>query len=374
MLCVEAHAARHQDLGELHSRINALEKKLGQNEASKNEAADALRESEIAISSTSRKLAELDARERDVDASLSQLMGETAKVGDSIRLQQDLLGKLLYRHYLTGEQEYLKLLLNEQDPNQVARNLQYLTYISRARADMLRNLSGNLHELDTLAISTREKKAELEDIMARQRAQKQELEQEKARKKAVLERVSIQIGKERKEISRLKQDENRLKRLVEKIGKTIRQSSKSLMRNEKLPDASLDNSPFRQLKGHLSLPVQGELTNRFGAPRLDGGLLWKGLFIRAATGQKVRAVAAGQVVFADWLRGFGNMIILDHGGGYMSLYGDNETLLKGVGDRVHGGDTIAEVGNSGGNAESGLYFELREQGVPLDPMKWVTIK
>lgn len=371
MLCGDAHAAR-EDLGKLHSRINALEKELGQSEASKNEAADALRESEIAISNSVRKLRALDARERDTDASLSRLQGETTKVGNDIKLQQDLLGKLLYQHYLTGEQEYLKLLLDAHDPNQVARNLQYLTYISRARADMLGHLRANLKQLDTLAASTRGKKAELEDIMSKQRVQKQELEKERARKKAVLDRVSIQIGKQRKEISRLKRDENRLKRLVERIGKTIRQPG--LVRNERLPDASLDNTPFRRLKGHLSLPVKGEVTNRFGASRLNGGLLWKGLFIRAATGQDVKAIAAGRVVFADWLRGFGNLIILDHGGGYMSLYGDNESLLKKLGDSVHGGDTIAEVGNSGGIAESGLYFELRDQGVPLDPMKWVTIK
>lgn len=374
MLCGEAQAARHQDLGALHSRINALEKQLGQNEASKNEAADALRESETAISRTARKLHNLNSQKRDADASLSRLQGETATVGNSIKLQQNLLGRLLYRHYLTGEQEYLKLLLNAQDPNQVARNLQYLTYISRAREDMLRKMRRDLHQLDNLASSTRQKKTELEDIMSKQRVQKQALEKEKAQRKAVLEHMSIQIGKQRKEISRLKRDENRLKRLVERIGKSIRQSSRGLLRNESLPDASFDNKPFRRLKGHLHLPVKGVLTNRFGATRLEGGLLWKGLFIRAATGQEVKAIAAGHVVFADWLRGFGNMIILDHGDGYMSLYGDNETLLKEVGDVVHGGDTIAEVGNSGGNSESGLYFELRNQGVPLDPMKWVTIK
>ena len=374
LLCGNAHAARHQDLGELHSRISSLEKQLGQNEASRNEAADALRESEVAISNTMRRLRSLDGQERDANASLVRLQGETAKVRDGIRLQQDLLGKLLYQRYLYGEQEYLKLLLDSQDPNQVARRLEYLTYISRARAAMLRNLRANLKELDTLTASTRDKKSELDDILSKQRLQKQELEKEKAQRKTVLDRVSGEIGKQRKEISRLKRDEARLKRLVERIGKTARRSSAGQIRNERLPDASLDSSPFAKLKGKLSLPVRGVLLNRFGASRMNGGLVWKGLFIRAATGQDVKVIAAGRVVFADWLRGFGNIIIVDHGDGYMSLYGDNETLLRKVGDNVHGGDVIAEVGNSGGNAESGLYFELRNQGVPLDPMKWVTVK
>ncbi len=358
----------------MHSRISSLEKQLGRNEASRNEAADALRESEVAISNTMRRLRTLDGQERDANASLVRLQGETARVRDSIRLQQDLLGKLLYQRYLYGEQEYLKLLLDSQDPNQVARSLEYLTYISRARAAMLRNLRVNLKELDTLTASTRDKKNELDDILSKQRLQKQELEKEKAQRKAVLDRVSGEIGKQRKEISRLKRDEARLKRLVERIGKTARRSSAGQIRNERLPDASLDSSPFAKLKGKLSLPVRGVLLNRFGASRMNGGLVWKGLFIRAATGQDVKVIAAGRVVFADWLRGFGNIIIVDHGDGYMSLYGDNETLLRKVGDNVHGGDVIAEVGNSGGNAESGLYFELRNQGVPLDPMKWVTVK
>jgi septal ring factor EnvC (AmiA/AmiB activator) len=122
------------------------------------------------------------------------------------------------------------------------------------------------------------------------------------------------------------------------------------------------------------LPVRGELANRFGSPRADGGVTWKGLFIRSANGSEVKAVATGRVVFADWLRGFGNLMIVDHGNSYMSLYGNNETIHRQVGDAVRGGETIATVGNSGGNPDSGLYFELRHQGKPFDPLNWVRIK
>ena len=120
------------------------------------------------------------------------------------------------------------------------------------------------------------------------------------------------------------------------------------------------------------MPVKGVVSNKFGSARPDSTVLWKGLFLRAAANQPVKAVAAGRVVFADWLRGFGNLLILDHGKGYMSLYGNNETLYKQVGDVLRGGDTIAAVGNSGGNEESGLYFELRHEGQPMDPMKWIS--
>jgi septal ring factor EnvC (AmiA/AmiB activator) len=141
-----------------------------------------------------------------------------------------------------------------------------------------------------------------------------------------------------------------------------------------LPDADSGSGTFRQLKGKLRLPVIGELMNRFGGQRQDSGLSWKGLFISAKPGLDVKAVASGKVVYADWLRGFGNLLILDHGDGYMSLYGNNESLLKQTGDEAKAGDTIAATGNSGGNPDSGLYFELRFQGKPFDPLPWVTLK
>jgi septal ring factor EnvC (AmiA/AmiB activator) len=136
----------------------------------------------------------------------------------------------------------------------------------------------------------------------------------------------------------------------------------------------VERKEFSSLKGLLSLPIRGEIVNRFGGPRSNGGITWKGLFIRSTIGMNVKAIAYGQVVFADWLRGFGNILIVDHGNGYMSLYGNNHILAKKVGDTIHSGDTIAIVGNSGGNPDSGLYFELRHKGKPFDPLKWVKLK
>jgi septal ring factor EnvC (AmiA/AmiB activator) len=146
------------------------------------------------------------------------------------------------------------------------------------------------------------------------------------------------------------------------------------VRNEILPQAGQESADFQRLKGRLRLPVVGELANRFGSPRHDTGLTWNGLFLASRTGAEVRAIAAGRVVFADWLRGFGNLLILDHGGGYMSLYGNNESVLRQPGDSVRAGDAIAAVGSSGGSAETGLYFEIRYRGKPVDPLSWVTLK
>jgi len=144
--------------------------------------------------------------------------------------------------------------------------------------------------------------------------------------------------------------------------------------NNALPTNAFDGGNFAALRGKLNLPVRGDVTNRFGAAREDTGVSWKGLFIKSSEGSDVKSVASGRVVFADWMRGFGNLLIIDHGDGYMSLYGNNQALLRKVGDTVKGGDTVASVGNSGGNESSGLYYELRKQSRPFDPLSWSVLR
>jgi septal ring factor EnvC (AmiA/AmiB activator) len=374
----------NQDLKQLRGRIETLQKELADTEESKSEVSDALRESERAIIAANRKLAALTREHHEANNKLNQIQAQSKQVAKDIEAQQVRLGKLLHRQYLTGggQSEYLSLLLNQQDPNEIARNLHYYGYLSRARLEEITALRANIQRLDTLTRESRAKSMEIGSIQAKQAEHKKYLEQEKTEHAKLLERISSQADEQRREISKLKRDEERLSRLVERIAKMLAQKKRSTPRavtpgplsNEKLPDASVDGSPFSSLKGRLSLPVRGELANRFGGPRADGGVTWKGLFIRSATGGDVKAIAGGRVVFADWLRGFGNLMIVDHGNSYMSLYGNNEINHKQVGDSVRGGDTIASVGNSGGNAEPGLYFELRHQGKPFDPLNWVRIK
>ncbi|MGH8709955.1 MAG: murein hydrolase activator EnvC family protein [Burkholderiales bacterium] len=369
------YAAPKDELKQLRSRIEGLQKELADAEESKSDAADSLRESERAISEANRKLYDLNRQQREINASLASLQSQSGQTDSGMRTQQALLEKLLYQLYLGQQLDYLALLLNGQDPNQVARQLYYYSYISRARADFIAKLRENLNELNILTSQTRVKSNELKEIQTEQAAQKRLLEKEKLTHQQVLASVSRQISQQQREIGTLQRNERRLTRLVEKLAKILSEKKPPpKLSNYQLPDSSLDANPFQQLKGKLSLPVKGELANRFGSPRTDSGLTWKGLFILSPSGQEVRAISAGQVVFADWLRGFGNLIILDHGTGYMSLYGNNETLYKQVGDYIRGGDTIATVGNSGGNVESGLYFEMRHQGKPIDPLTWATVK
>lgn len=370
-----ACASQQEELENLRKRITAMQHDMEKTSESKSGAADALRESERAISDSNRRLAELSTQQREADKKLSALQAQEQQLSKSMSGQQVLLGKLLYQQYLGGKQEYLKLLLNNQDPNQVARDLQYYRYIARSRASWLSTLHNNLAALNTVSAATQAQRSELMQLRAEQTAQKRSLEKDQHARLQVLSKISLQLRQQRREIGRMQRDENRLATLVEKITRMLAQpKSNSLFRNDNLPDNRFDGSPFDQLKGKLTLPVKGEVTNHFGTPRPDSTVLWKGLFLRTSSGQAVKAIAAGRVVFADWLRGFGNLLIVDHGKGYMSLYGNNETLYKQVGDVLRGGDTIAAVGNSGGNENSGLYFELRHESKPLDPLRWLATK
>jgi septal ring factor EnvC (AmiA/AmiB activator) len=367
--------AKEKELRELRGRIEALQKRLADSEETKSEAADALRESERAISDANRSLHELGMQSKEINRELVALNAESQRNEESLKSQQVLLARLLYQHYLGGQNEPLKLLLNREDPSEVARRLHYFGYISRARAALIADLRAGLAKLQELSQEAQHKAAELATVMSETQAQRGLLEREKRARNRVFARVSRDIQRQRRQIGTLKRNENRLARLVESLARLVARAKPApRLKNERVPQASAGDGAFFDLKGKLSLPVRGELANRFGSPRADGGVVWKGLFIAAKAGEEVRAIADGRVVFADWLRGFGNLLIVDHGDAYMSLYGNNEALYKRVGDSIHGGEPIATVGASGGNADSGLYFELRHQGRPLDPLDWVNIR
>lgn len=375
VLTAPAQGAPKEELEELRGRIGTLQKHLAESEESKAEAGDALRESERAVSETNRKLYQLAGQRHHVNAELTKLRTRARTVEGDIAAEQATLSKLLYRQYVTGQSDAIKLVLNREDPNEIARQLHYLGYVSRARAELLASLRYNLANLEKLADQTRAKSAELRALQNEEASQKRRLEREKAERQRIYVQVSSQIAQNRKELSTLKRDEERLTRLIERLAKEFaRKKPEKRITNQALPNADSGSGPFRKLKGKLRLPVLGELMNRFGSQRQDSGLSWKGLFISAEPGREVKSIAGGRVVYADWLRGFGNLMIVDHGDGYMSLYGNNEALLKQVGDETRAGDPIAAIGNSGGNPDSGLYFELRYQGKPFDPLPWVTLK
>lgn len=373
LLCIHlAHASRQDDLDKLRQRISTLQHEMEKTSDSRSEAADALRESERAISNSNRMLYKLAKQQREANLTLGQFQQQSKQLSKEMLEQQLQLGKLLHQQYVGGRHEYFKLLLSNHDPNQAARELQYYEYIAQSRAAWLKVMRGNLTQLNTVASQARQKNMELAAMQAEQAAQQQSLLKQKNAHQQLLQKIALQLKQQRHEIGKLQRDENHLAKLLEKLARIASEPKTGIAPKNNIESISRSYAtPFISLKGKLPLPVKGKITNKFGSKRADSPVIWKGLFVQSAATQTVYAVAPGRVIFADWLRGFGNLLIIDHGEGYMSLYGNNETLYKQVGDELQRGDTIAAVGNSGGNENYGLYFELRHEGIPLDPATWL---
>jgi len=362
-------------------------------ESDRREAREALRASEVAISAASRALLAHEAGARETRAAISQLAVQRGAQARALQAQQGALGRLLAARALAGlasgnagggVPDFVRIALSGEDLSDAARRLHYLTYISQAAARMIQAHRAGLAELAELKERSEGKANELAAIEMRGRAERDQLLRERRERRRVLERVALEVRDAKKRIQALVADEARLSRLVEEIGKVLQARPGAGYRQVRgrtdnlpnVPDVSAGarSGPFSALKGRLRLPVRGELIGRFGTQHAGAMASGKGVFIRTAEGEQVRAVAAGQVVYADWMRGFGNLLIVDHGEGFLSIYGNNESLLKQTGDAVTLGEALAVAGQSGGNEETGLYFELRHLGRPFDPISWVRIK
>lgn len=401
-------ADKKEDLKELRGRIDSLRKELSASEESRADAADQLKQAERQISEAQRKLLDLQKNQTRLQNTLQDLSRQSREQESTLAQQQSQLERLLYRQYLQGSPDALQLLLNGDDPNQLARDLYYLSAIARTRTELLGDIRNTLKKQKALTEDAKSRAAELAEVEEQQQAQHAELLQQKAERQKILNQIASKVRSQKQEIGALQRDEKRMSNLVERLTKILAAQAEAKAKNEAkaraealakaqkpatrttpagtrekpepvpsgpenqhLPSATSGN--FARLKGQLRLPARGQIIGRFGAPR-EGSSTWKGLFIRAGEGSEVKAVANGQVVYAEWMRGFGNLLIVDHGSGYLTVYGNNTSLLKQVGDRVQGGEAVSTVGNSGGNQDSGLYFELRHQGQALDPMKWVSLK
>jgi septal ring factor EnvC (AmiA/AmiB activator) len=363
-------------LRDVRAKIEKLQRDLAATEKSRGDAADQLRESEKSVSDAHRALFALKGERAAIEAELESIARRDREIRDGAATQQALAEKLLRLQYQQGGADRLRLILEGRDAATVARHVAYYQYIQRARAEAIGSLREKAAQLEALDREARERRDALAANQSEQERQARVLEKERAARLAAVHKLAADIDRGRREIGRLRRDETRLAKLVEEITKALAAKPEPRSpgrRVEQVADASLSARPFESLKGKLRLPVRGELTNQFGGARDETGVQWKGLFIRSTTGETVHAVADGRVVYADWLRGFGNLLILDHGGGYMSLYANNEGLVRQVGEKVRSGDAVAQVGSSGGHAESGLYFELRRDGKPFDPMKWVVL-
>lgn len=380
----------------LHRQLNTLKKEITRTEKAKGKAAEELAESEKAISSTERSLSELGKQKNLTEDRLSRLSSEHAQLQAVVARQQRQLAGIMQQQYISGGENRMKLLFSGDNPNRISRELQYMNYFSIAYAKLIESLRDNLDTLHAKRMETNRTRQELEKIVNQTNKQKNILEQEKAQHAVLLAQLSEKLASQKKEAERLAQDEKRLAGLVSRLNRAIEAQRKAAERRQaeqrqaarkkssgktrvtrdetetvrEAPYRPDTTSAFGRMRGHLRMPVSGTITARYGMKRADGPS-WKGIFIKTSSGAPVHAVANGRVVFADFLRGFGNLIIIDHGNQYMTIYGNAQSLSRRVGDNVSAGDTIASAGNSGENTETGLYFEVRHNGRAYNPLDWI---
>jgi septal ring factor EnvC (AmiA/AmiB activator) len=351
---------KERELEQVREQISRLKQSMDARAASRDRITGELQAAEVKISETRIHLKDLE-RQRDftqkkkaeVDARLevkaAELEKETAQLEAQVRAA-----------YTSGQQERVKLLLNQHDPATLGRLMTYYRYLSEYRGENIEAVNGRIRELNELRDQAAAEDARLAGLARAQNAELNELSQAQEKRRRLLTSLQAKIEEEGSEIERLAAQEQDLARLIAELTSIL----------SDYPITS--EEPFSELKGQLTWPIAGTLLHDFGQPRASGRMKWNGVVLAAERGREVRAVYHGRVIFADWLAGMGLLVIVDHGEGYMSLYGYNETTLKVAGDWVAPGDVVATIGDSGGQSRTGLYFEIRQGTRPLNPRSWVS--
>ncbi len=347
-------------LERLKARIGQVQQRLAEARRKESRLSEELRRAETRIAATSRALRDVGREIGRHDRRLKALRQERSAQAGLLARARARLKEQVRAAYILGREEQFKMLLSQEDPHSVGRTLVYYRYLNRARAEQIREVREALARLARLEEDIAGERAALEAARAEQREHLARLEDERAERARLLKRIRAEIRGGDRELSRLSRDRARLEVLLEELQHALAD----------LEDLDAGRRPFGELRKRLPWPVAGRLAARYGERREAGGLRWRGVFIEAPANREVRAISHGRVAFADWLRGFGLLVIVDHGDGYMSLYGHNQAIYKEVGDWVEAGEVIAAVGDSGGMERSGLYFELRHRGKPINPLKW----
>lgn len=318
-----------------------------------------LQKFELAAASTSKTINELKQQISEKKQLLQKLEAEQQQHEKSLNREQNLLARQIRAAYKTGRNDYIKLLLNQEDPALVGRIVAYHHYFNRARAERIDTVNTGLKKIvqhqQQIALETQK----LEKLRSGELAKLEEYKAYRSSRSTTLKRLQKYVQSQDKQLQILQRNEQELALLVEKL----RQQKSVVELFENMP-------PFDSLKGSLSWPVKGRISHRFGQYKKGNKLKWQGVTIRAKAGENVRAVSTGKVIFADWFRNMGLLLIIDHGDGYMSLYGHNEALDKKSGDWVKTGDVVAKVGDTGGQQDTAVYFEIRKSGTPLNPKLW----
>lgn len=351
---------KEAELKRVNTRIERVRQSVNADIEKRDKLSAQLRDAELAVQQARRELDEARAQRVASEARLKDLEREQARREAELGAERGALAGELRAAYVNGREEQLKLLLNQQDPASVGRMLAYYGYFGRARAERIDSIRDQLEHLALVRERIAAEGRRLEDLEARQEQELAALRGAQEKRTTAVAAIDAQIKSQGGELKRLESQARGLEKLITDLRKAL----------DNPPVAK--QAPFEPLRGKLPWPVpQGKVLARFGQPRAGGSLRWQGMLIGTERGARVRAPFAGRVAYADWLPGMGLMIVLDHGGGYLSLYGHNDQVFRKVGEAVAAGDVIGAVGDSGGNNQAALYFEVRRGREPVNPETWL---
>jgi murein hydrolase activator len=346
-------------LSAVRKEIKELQQRIARETTRRDEGTRALRAAEVEIAAATRKLTEVRGDLSKQETARRDLAQQTQQTNRRLATEKDALARQVRSSYMTGREELFKLLLSQESPAALGRMLVYFDYYNRARSARIDAVAGELAGLGELERTSARVATDLAALEKAQASEVAALEKSRRDRAAAVGKLDAEIRDGAAAVAKLSAEEKRLADLVTRL-------------RDVMAGFPVDtDQPFAQLKGKLSWPVQGRVAGDYGQSRGAGPVKWNGVLLEAPAGTPVRAVYHGRVAFADWLQGLGLLVIVDHGGGYMSLYGHNEALLKESGDWVEPGESIAQVGDSGGQARPGLYFEIRLNGEPVNPNPWI---
>jgi septal ring factor EnvC (AmiA/AmiB activator) len=339
------------------AEIERVARQVGDEQVQRDKLASELRSAEISVGKARQGLDGVRRGRAECAARRTVLAAEKRSRENDLLQNRGALAGQLRAAYLIGREEQLKLLLNQEDPARAGRMFVYYSYFGRARAGQIQGIESDVQAIAAVDEQLQAQDAKLAELEKQQRADLSDLEQARAKRSVVLASLTAESNSHAQNLERLKSQQGGLEKLLRELRRAI----------EKFP---IDNNDaFAHLRGKLAWPVSGRLVARFGEQRA-GGVKWDGVLVATERGAPVRAVYGGRVVYADWLPGLGLLTIVDHGEGYMSLYGHNERIYKAVGERVNAGDTLGAAGDSGGSNRPELYFEIRKAGKAVDPRPW----
>lgn len=354
-----ADDGQQKELDSLKRSISNLEKQLEDRGKERNSLQSALKKVELESSAINKNVRSLRSKINKLENTLGQLGQREKELQQNIRQQSDAITEQISAAHQLGDQEPIKLLLNQEDPQQIARVFKYYDYFLKARAEKIQRYKQDINELNQTIAEISNQKLALNQSKAALEADNKKLSGRVKMRKKTLDKLQVSLRSDTKKLNKLQKERTALEEII----KAVEEAAAELV----LPS---NYESFISRKGRLAWPLKGRVAHSFGSTR-SGSLRWEGWLISASAGDNVKTVHHGRVVFSNYLRGFGLLVIVDHGEGYMTLYAHNQELLKETGDWVQSNEVISRAGDTGGLSKPALYFEIRKQGKPADPKAWL---